>query len=151
MKLIIKIIIALFGLILIVAFLDRQIYHFIEENSPTLKSYEGLESYKPKKEPTEEEIKTMSIENANPKEDLNLDTKTSFCEADSEDAQNITKRCKALTKENCKSIDCCVLLNGKVCVAGGKDGATEGEAAAGPYDYYYYQSKCYGKCPNNKK
>ena len=75
MKLIVKIIIALFGLILIVAFLDRQIYHFIEEISPTLKSYEGLESYKPKKEPTEEEIKTMSIENANPKEDINLDTK----------------------------------------------------------------------------
>ena len=37
MKLIVKIIIALFGLILIVAFLDRQIYHFIEENFTNIK------------------------------------------------------------------------------------------------------------------
>ena len=70
-----------------------------------------------------------------------------FCKSTS---ASLKESCAKLTKKNGNSTSCCVMLNGKNCVAGNQDGPTfktdSGEDIN--IDYYYYQNKCYGdNCP----
>jgi hypothetical protein len=46
-----------------------------------------------------------------------------------------------LTAENCKNSECCVLSNGKKCLAGNANGPT---FKTGNEKNYYYMGKCYG-------
>lgn len=55
----------------------------------------------------------------------------------------INDNCKKLTKDNCKLIECCVLLNGEKCVGGDKNGPTYVDT---DYDYYHHKNICNGKC-----
>ena len=59
--------------------------------------------------------------------------------------------CNALNPGICASTDCCILLNGKKCVAGNEYGASQkanySDFLLGNVDFYYYQGKCYGNCP----
>lgn len=82
--------------------------------------------------------------------DLEMDSANSFCKSHDNlsSANKLEKSCNGLTDENCKSVSCCVLLNGNKCVAGGKYGPTfktETNGSKRNVDYYYYQKKCYGK------
>jgi hypothetical protein len=96
-------------------------------------------------------IETMKIPD-NSKIDLQMDSATSFCQNHEylPSGSILEKSCDGLTNENCKSVSCCVLLNGEKCVAGGASGPTfktEKNGSKRSVDYYYYQQKCYGsKC-----
>lgn len=99
-------------------------------------------------------IETMTTHN-NSKTDLEMDSATSFCKSHENlpSASNIENSCNGLTNDICKSVSCCVLLNGEKCVAGGSSGPTfktETNGTNRNIDYYYYQKKCYGKgCQQN--
>jgi len=82
--------------------------------------------------------------------DLEMDNANAFCKSHQHlpSASNLENSCSGLTSESCKSVSCCVLLNGEKCVAGSKYGPTfktETNGSKRNVDYYYYQKKCYGK------
>ena len=84
-----------------------------------------------------------------PTTSINLNPVSDFCKSSSD---SLKESCTKLTKKNCNSTSCCIVLNGKKCVAGNQDGPTfktnSGEDIN--VDYYYYQNKCYGNsCPAN--
>jgi hypothetical protein len=87
-------------------------------------------------------------EHNKPNTSINLDPVSDFCKSNS---ASLKESCTKLTKKNCNSTTCCIVLNGKKCVAGNQDGPTfkteSGEDVN--IDYYYYQNKCYGdNCPS---
>jgi hypothetical protein len=98
-------------------------------------------------------IETMTTHNKS-KMELEMDGGSAFCKSHHHlpSANKLENSCSGLTKENCKSVSCCVLLNGEKCVAGGASGPTfrmETNGTKRSVDYYYYQNKCYGnKCPS---
>ena len=82
-----------------------------------------------------------------PNTSINLNPVSDFCKSSS---SSLKESCSKLTKKNCNSTSCCIMLNGEKCVAGNQDGPTfktnSGEDIT--VDYYYYQNKCYGdSCP----
>ena len=85
-----------------------------------------------------------------PNTSINMSPVDDFCKSNS---ASLKESCAKLTKKNCNSTTCCVLLNGKKCVAGNQDGPTFKTESREDIsiDYYYYQNKCYGNsCPTNK-
>jgi hypothetical protein len=60
--------------------------------------------------------------------------------------------CNATRTDKCSSMSCCVLLGGSKCVAGNESGPIMKSNFADIYvknrDFYYYNGKCYGNCPN---
>ena len=76
-----------------------------------------------------------------------------FCEYNHTNPQKIDTTCKNLDPTVCASTQCCVLLGGDTCVAGGSTGPLLPSYYTDPTimnrDRYYYQGKCYGNCPNN--
>jgi hypothetical protein len=99
-------------------------------------------------EDTTEDTTGVSAPQPNkPDTSINMSPVDDFCKSNS---ASLNESCAKLTKKNCNATSCCVVLNGKKCVAGNQDGPTfkteSGEDIA--VDYYYYQNKCYGNsCP----
>ena len=82
-----------------------------------------------------------------PNTSINLNPISDFCKNSS---SSLKETCAKLTKKNCNSTTCCVVLNGEKCVAGNQDGPTFKTESGKDIsvDYYYYQNKCYGNsCP----
>ena len=82
-----------------------------------------------------------------PNTTINMSPVDDFCKSNS---ASLKESCAKLTKKNCNSTSCCVVLNGKDCVAGNQDGPTFKTESGQDItvDYYYYQNKCYGNgCP----
>ncbi|NDB83298.1 MAG: hypothetical protein EB127_11300 [Alphaproteobacteria bacterium] len=80
------------------------------------------------------------IEN-NP-EKLFADPAKSFCQTFNTDSSNLQNACGKLTGANCRNSECCVLSNGKKCLAGNANGPT---FKTNDLKNYYYMGKCYGK------
>ena len=72
---------------------------------------------------------------------LFADPAKSFCKTYNNDSSNLQNACGRLTVENCKNSECCVLSNGKKCLAGNANGPT---FKTGNEKNYYYMGKCYG-------
>ena len=86
------------------------------------------------KEGMENEIDTLSSEPAK-----------NFCKTFNTDSSNLQNACGRLTNENCRNSECCVLMNGKKCLAGNANGPT---FKSNDLKNYYYMGKCYGEgCP----
>lgn len=82
-----------------------------------------------------------------PDTSINLNPVSDFCKSSSD---SLKESCTKLTKKNCNETSCCIMLNGKKCVAGNQDGPTFKTESGKDItvDYYYYQNKCYGNsCP----
>lgn len=63
--------------------------------------------------------------------------------------EEIEKKCKKLTKNNCKLTKCCVLLDNAKCVSGSSTGPTfltDDKNNKIEYNNYIYNSDCYGNC-----
>jgi hypothetical protein len=98
---------------------------------------------------------TNSIMNGNPdieKKFSKLDTgkvDVAFCDSGmSSDEKHAN--CKKLTKGNCTTVGCCVLLNGETCVGGNESGPTYLNENGKDIDvqYYIHKDTCKGKkCP----
>lgn len=93
-----------------------------------------------------------SVYAANPRKELDVSSKDSFCNSKQNDKSELERKCGKLTKNNCKDIDCCVLLNGAKCVTGDIHGPTfesDHKSDKPGDDYWYYKGQCYGdKCPS---
>jgi len=75
-----------------------------------------------------------------------------FCNKYNTDSIKLEQQCNAINNETCAATTCCVLLGGQKCVAGGERGPTMKDNYSDfmitNKDFYYYQGKCYGNCPN---
>jgi hypothetical protein len=71
--------------------------------------------------------------------------KEDLCETHAGNFEYINAKCQELSEENCKIPSCCVLLNGKSCVAGDKNGPiyTDNDT---DFKYYFNKNTCYGNC-----
>jgi len=75
-----------------------------------------------------------------------------FCNKYKTDSIKLEEQCNIINNETCAATTCCVLLGGQKCVAGGESGPTMKDNYSDfkilNKDFYYYQGKCYGNCPN---
>jgi hypothetical protein len=75
-----------------------------------------------------------------------------FCNKYHTDPIQLEHHCNAITNETCAATTCCVLLGGQKCVAGTEAGPVMkdnySDFMIANKDFYYYQGKCYGNCPN---
>jgi len=93
---------------------------------------------------TVDDTKELNIENL---ESNNVNV--AFCQSDMSSSEK-DANCKKLTKGNCTTIGCCVLLNGEKCVGGGESGPTYLNENGKDIDvkYYMYKDICKGNgCP----
>jgi hypothetical protein len=81
---------------------------------------------------------------------ISTDKASGFCNANVGNSNNLNKKCKLLTSDNCKSTSCCVWTSDQQCLAGKVDGPTfntDNNGKTKTLDYYYFENKCYGeKC-----
>ena len=69
-------------------------------------------------------------------EDLGLDSTGSFCNYYGKDNNKLETACSSLTQNNCNTVNCCVYLNGKKCVAGDQSGPVfNGQATGNSWSY----------------
>jgi hypothetical protein len=99
-----------------------------------------------------ETLENMKMDENQALEELKLNPASSFCESYVNDSSShdLEGACQKMTKNNCLKTSCCVYYGNK-CAAGSQDGPTYKSNSDGePFDidYYYYQKKCYGNCPN---
>jgi hypothetical protein len=75
-----------------------------------------------------------------------------FCNKYRTDSIQLEHKCNAINNETCAATNCCVLLGGQKCVSGSESGPTMkdnySDFMIANKDFYYYQGKCYGNCPN---
>jgi hypothetical protein len=75
-----------------------------------------------------------------------------FCNKYKIDPLKLEQQCNAINDETCAATTCCVLLGGQKCVSGNESGPTMkdnySDFMIANKDFYYYQGKCYGNCPN---
>ncbi len=107
----------------------------------------NIEALENKTSTTEDTTTVPAPQPNKPDTSINMSSVDDFCKSNS---ASLNESCAKLTKKNCNATSCCVVLNGKKCVAGNQDGPTfkteSGEDIT--VDYYYYQNKCYGNsCP----
>ena len=76
-----------------------------------------------------------------------------FCTQYKNDPLKLEEMCRGINVNTCGSTNCCVLLGGSKCVAGDHQGPTQKSNYSDVFirnrDYYYYQGKCFGNCPDN--
>jgi len=74
---------------------------------------------------------------------IKVDPAGDFCATHTGSSQTLIESCGKLTNQNCNLTSCCVMLNGKKCVPGNKDGPTFKSLNGAPIeiDYYYYKNK----------
>jgi hypothetical protein len=74
---------------------------------------------------------------------IKMDPAGDFCKTHTGSSHTLIESCGKLTDQNCNLTSCCVMLNGKKCVPGNKDGPTFKSLNGEPIeiDYYYYQNK----------
>lgn len=78
-----------------------------------------------------------------------------FCQQYKHSKTELEQKCNALPRDQCASTSCCVLLGGSKCVSGNDKGpyrkANYTDRTIRNKDYYYYNSKCYGRCDSSIK
>jgi hypothetical protein len=76
-----------------------------------------------------------------------------FCNYNKSNPDQLELKCNALNAETCAATTCCALLGGQKCVSGDANGPTMksnySDFSVLNKDFYYYQGKCYGNCPNS--
>ena len=124
----------------------NQLYH-------TAGSYPfGSANYVPKYDDSVYLSKLTGETTAKPLEDTAA-MKGGFCTQEKHSPVAIDTMCQTMDKDKCASTSCCVLLGGAKCVGGNEKGPTMNghykDVTIQNRDYYYYQGKCHGNCPEN--
>ena len=90
----------------------------------------------------EEDI-VVHLNDDNHSTSIKMDPAGDFCSTHTGSSNTLIESCGKLTNQNCNLTSCCVVLNGKKCVPGNKDGPTFKTLKGEPIeiDYYYYQNK----------
>ena len=75
-----------------------------------------------------------------------------FCNKYKTSPSQLEEKCNKINDETCAATTCCVLLGGQKCVSGNESGPTMkdnySDFMIANKDFYYYNGKCYGNCPN---
>lgn len=76
-----------------------------------------------------------------------------ICNTYKNDINALEDKCNSIDNDTCAATTCCVLLGGQKCVAGDKYGpslkSNYSDFMIVNKDFYYYQGKCHGNCPNS--
>ena len=84
---------------------------------------------------------------------VSSETNSGFCNYHKSNPDQLELKCNALNAETCAATTCCALLGGQKCVSGDANGPTMksnySDFSVLNKDFYYYQGKCYGNCPNS--
>lgn len=85
-------------------------------------------------------------------ENLNDSIEKTFCKKYQSQPHVLRKHCKNLGKRGCHIPDCCILVNNKDCVPGGRHGPTYLTENGKPINvkFWKHNNKCFdgsGKCP----
>ncbi len=76
-----------------------------------------------------------------------------FCQQYKHSKIELEKKCNSISRDQCASTSCCVLLGGSKCVSGNNNGpyrkANYTDTTIRNKDYYYYNGKCYGNCDSS--
>ena len=90
-----------------------------------------------------EEDRGVHLNDDNSSTSIKMDPAGDFCNTHTGSSHTLIESCGKLTNQNCNLTSCCVVLNGKKCVPGNKDGPTFKTLKGEPIeiDYYYYQNK----------
>jgi hypothetical protein len=144
-------VICIFALIIFIDVSNINLNLNPDKSTKKLVQVVNIEALKNKnKNSTEEDEEDIPLPAPEPNKSdisINMSPVDDFCKSNS---ASLKESCGKLTKKNCNATSCCVMLNGKKCVAGNQDGPTfQSESGQDiPIDYYYYQNKCYGNdCP----
>lgn len=87
---------------------------------------------------------------------LDAKLKAGFCKTNLGKPAELEKECGKLGKDSCTSTSCCVwakMDSKESCVSGNQHGPIFKNAPNGSpktLDYYYFENKCSGNCPNNE-
>ena len=87
---------------------------------------------------------------------LDAKLKAGFCKTNLGKPAELEQECGKLSKESCTSTSCCVwakMDSKESCVSGNQHGPIFQNATNGSpktLDYYYFENKCSGNCPNNE-
>jgi hypothetical protein len=79
---------------------------------------------------------------------------TGFCKSHLGKPAELETECGKLSKHSCTATSCCVwarMNSAESCVSGNQNGPIFKHDATGspkPLDYYYFENKCKGKCPD---
>ena len=78
-----------------------------------------------------------------------------FCNKYKTSPIQLEEKCNKINDETCAATTCCVLLGGQKCVYGNESGPimkdNYSDFMIANKDFYYYQGKCYGDCPNTSQ
>jgi len=87
---------------------------------------------------------------------LDAKLKVGFCKTNLGKPAELEQECGKLSKDSCTSTSCCVwakMDSKESCVSGNQHGPIFKNATNGSpktLDYYYFENKCSGNCPNNE-
>jgi len=93
---------------------------------------------------------------ANETDSLDAKLKAGFCKTNLGKPAELETECAKLSRRSCTATSCCVwasMGSKESCVSGNEHGPifkTEPDGSPKTLDYYYFENKCSGNCPDNK-
>jgi hypothetical protein len=98
--------------------------------------------------------KTVVVETFDQPDSLDAKMRAGFCKSHLGKPAELETECGRMSKHSCTATSCCVwakMDSTESCVSGNQHGPIFKHGANGapkPLDYYYFENKCKGNCPN---
>ena len=98
--------------------------------------------------------KTVVVETFDQPDSLDAKMRAGFCKSHLGKPAELETACGRMSKHSCTATSCCVwakMDSKESCVSGNQHGPIFKHGASGaskPLDYYYFENKCRGNCPN---
>ena len=98
--------------------------------------------------------KTVVVETFDQPDSLDAKMRAGFCKSHLGKPADLETACGRMSKHSCTATSCCVwakMDSKESCVSGNQHGPIFKHGASGaskPLDYYYFENKCRGNCPN---
>jgi hypothetical protein len=98
--------------------------------------------------------KTVVVETFDQPDSLDAKMRAGFCKSHLGKPAELETECGRMSKHSCTATSCCVwakMDSKESCVSGNQHGPIFKHGANGapkPLDYYYFENKCKGNCPN---
>lgn len=95
--------------------------------------------------------KTVVVETFDQPDSLDAKMRAGFCKSHLGKPAELETACGRMSKHSCTATSCCVwakMDSKESCVSGNQHGPIFKHGASKPLDYYYFENKCVGNCPN---
>ena len=146
--------IAIVVVLIIGALVYQQIMHVQYE--PDITSADGVVLGKDTQTVIVETFDNADQSSANETDSLDAKLKAGFCKTNLGKPAELETECAKLSRRACTATSCCVWANmdaKESCVSGNEHGPifkTGTDGSPKTLDYYYFENKCSGNCPDNK-